>query len=368
MFDAIRPYDDAEMTKALGRVAVDPRLGKIVEYFGFNLQDIRKALLSFRTVKEFQDGLMIPILDKVIEKSTRGLTASGIEHLSEGGKRPHLIVSNHRDIVLDPSFLQYVLFHNGFDYSEIAAGNNLISLRFVADIMRSNRMIIVKRDGNSRDLYDASQQLSAYIRSRVAPGSGEWGRSVWIAQRQGRAKDGCDITEQGLMKMLDMSGAGTFEENFGELSIVPLSISYEYEPCGIKKAREVLMKEMNGSYSKSPFEDMRSIIAGVCQDKGRVHLHFCKPIQAEELSECAALSRNDRYRHLAEIIDNRILEGYKLWPTANYAKAMLAGHILDKDFAAYIDDEVASVSIDCLPEKDLREKLLEIYAAPLRNL
>lgn len=366
MFDEIRPYSDAEMMEAMKRVAASPRIDIIAAYFGVYASDLRSALLSVRTVSELQDKIMLDVLRGVLAKTTDGLSTGGLEHLEAVGPRNCLIISNHRDIVLDPSFLQLILRNNGFDFTEIAAGNNLISLRFVADIMRSNRMIIVKRDGTSRELYEASQQLSQYIRKRITAQEG--GSSVWIAQRQGRAKNGYDTTEQGLMKMLDMSGTSTFEENFKELSIVPLSISYEYEPCGIRKARELLIKEINGTYEKSQFEDVESVVTGIRQRKGRLHYQFCRPVTAEEFAECAALSRNDRYRHLASIIDSRILDGYKVWPTSEYAAQMLSGAAADRSFEEYVNAELASVSGEGLPEAALREKFLKIYAAPLRKL
>lgn len=365
MFDSIRPYNDAEMKEAMKRVAASPRIDTIASYFGFDQSELRNSLLSVGTVADFQDKIMLSVLKGIISKTTSGITFDGLEYLENRGSTHCLIISNHRDIVLDPSFLQHILRSRGLRYTEIAAGNNLISLRFVADIMRSNRMIIVKRDGTSRELYEASQQLSQYIRSRITAKEG--GSSVWIAQRQGRAKDGYDTTEQGLMKMLDMSGTGSFEENFSGLSIVPLSISYEYEPCGIRKARELLIREMQGSYTKTEFEDVESIVTGIRQKKGGVHFQFCKPVTAEEFAVCAALPRNDRYRHLASILDGRILEGYKIWPTSEYAAEMLKGRVPDREFADYIDAEVASVSGEGLPESALKEKLLKIFAAPMRK-
>ena len=366
MFDAIRPYNDAEMMEAMKRVAASPRIDKIASYLGADASELRKSLLSVSRISDFQDNVMLAVLRGVMAKTTTGVTVDGLEYLEKNKSGHCLIISNHRDIVLDPSFLQHILRINGFDFTEIAAGNNLISLRFVADIMRSNRMIIVKRDGTSRELYEASQQLSQYIRNRITAKEG--GSSVWIAQRQGRAKDGYDTTEQGLMKMLDMSGTGSFADNFSELSIVPLSISYEYEPCGIRKARELLIKEINGTYTKSEFEDIESVVTGIRQKKGGVHFQFCKPVTADEFAECADLPRNDRYRHLASILDSRILEGYKIWPTSKYAAEMLEGKVPDRAFADYIDAEVASVGGEGLPESALKEKLLKIYAAPMRKM
>ncbi len=366
MFDSIRPYTDTEASSALKRVAEDSHIAAIASFLGCDEKALRNKLLSIESVTRFQNEVMLAAVDGIIKKTTGGVTISGTENLKASQGRFHVIMSNHRDIVLDPSLLQYALHASGYDYSEVAAGNNLISMPLIADLMRSNRMVTVKRNGSVKELYQASVELSAYIRSRVCASEG--GSSVWIAQRQGRAKDGCDLTEQGLLKMLDMSGRGSFEQNFGELSIIPLSISYEYEPCGVRKARELLIKERDGKYVKSSFEDTESIICGITQQKGRVHLHFCEEISASELAGCASLEKNDRYRCLAGIIDSRILEGYRLWPTAHWAKAMLSGEVPNADFASYIDEEVSSAAGDGIPEKDLRNKLLSIFAAPLRNL
>ena len=278
------------------------------------------------------------------------------------------MMSNHRDIILDPAFTQYVLLQNGLPMSEICVGDNLLSSKTVEKLLRSNRMIKVIRGISARELYLSSQVLSRYIRQTITSGKS----SVWIAQRQGRTKDGIDITEQGLLKMFDMSGTGSFKDNFSELNIVPLSISYEYESCDIRKARELLISRTK-KYVKGPREDMHSIMTGIRQQKGNVHLNIGKPLTPEEIEAASYCDKNDRYQAIRHAVDVRVVEGYKLWKTnymaydlvyhtdkyaANYTAEDLEG------FLAYIEHKLRKAERS-LDHDDLRDILLNIYSNPV---
>lgn len=347
MYEDIRPYDDAETSAALKRVADNPLVDKISDFLfpGKNPEDLRIILRSIKGVDDFQTRVMRPAVGSIIKQTTDGLSFEGLEHF-EGGKKRFLMLSSHRDIVLDPAFVQYVLKTNGLPLTEIAVGDNLIANEFIGDLMRSNRMIKVVRSGSPRELYKASSELSAYIRERLM---GNDPSSVWIAHRGGRTKDGMDRTDQGLLKMLSISGRSDFLENMKELQLMPLAISYEIESCDVLKAVETAVKARTGEYHKRPGEDTNSILTGILQPKGRVHIKFCKPIQDSEIDECASLDKNERFRHLADIVDSRITEGFRLWPT-NVA----AARILKKTGS--------------LPEgvtrEEILERLLAIYAAP----
>lgn len=373
MFEKIRPYDDAKTREVLLEFSNHPMVENISSFLypGKDSLEMRNALSQVVGVRDFQERVMYPAVGQIIDLSSDGLSVKGIEYLKEAKGKNFLILSNHRDIVLDPALLQRVLISNGLQTSEIAVGNNLVQVPFIGDLMRSNRMIEVVRNGSPRELYASSCEFSDYIRRRINARSldvdGEpdpqGGASIWLAHRQGRTKNGYDMTEQGLLKMLDMSGKGTFEENFAELNIIPLSISYELEPCGAKKAVETWKKATFGFYKKAEMEDVNSIITGITQPKGRIHMEFCQPLTLEEIAEAGALEKNERYRRLGEIIDDRIVDGYKIWNSSKDAWLMLKGLRTYPPFEEYIERELATIPDDCDREA-VRTELLNLYAAP----
>ena len=320
-YASISPYTDEEAVKALRRVAQNPFL-PIVSKFLFPdepFYTLRRLLKSINSIDEFQQVVMSKMIMTVIQRSSSGFTFDGLENVPKD--RKFLAVSNHRDIILDPAMIQWTLFHNDLPLTEICVGSNLLeSNRMVSDLLRSNRMIKVIRGISARELYLSSKLLSSYIRDRITSG----GSSVWIAQREGRTKNGLDRTEQGLLKMFDMSGKGSFEENFNELNILPMSISYEYESCDIRKARELLISRKQ-KYVKKKHEDTHSIISGISQWKGGINLSIDKPITPEEVHEASILDKNDRYQALRKTLDERIICNYKLWKTNFIAYDMLEG-------------------------------------------
>ncbi|MBP5397981.1 MAG: acyltransferase [Bacteroidales bacterium] len=369
-FEEIRPYNDEEAISALNKYANHPLLAQVSAYmYPEESPDyLGKKLLGIKNIDEFQAQIVIAILERIIRKSADKFTYSGIEHLfNSNGK--FLAMTNHRDIVLDPAFIQLILFKNGLPFSEIAVGSNLLQNEFIETLIRSNRMIKVLRGIPVREQYLTSQLLSRYIRESITTGRS----SVWIAQRQGRTKNGLDQTEQGLIKMLDMSGDKGFVEDFIELNIIPMSISYEYEPCDIFKARETVISQEH-KYVKLPGEDIQSILAGIKRYKGNIHICIGSPITAEEISSASLCNvANDRYRWMRHLIENRIIVGYKLWKTNYMAYDMLHGSERfaklysesDKaNFEAYVEKQLALVE----PEVDrtaLREAFLNIYANPI---
>ena len=325
-------------------------------------------LKEVHTVDEFQEAVMSRAVDWVIETTSDGFTYDGIENV-KNLNRKFLAMSNHRDIVLDPAFTQYALLKNGIPLTDIAVGDNLIKeSKTVEALLRCNRMVTVVRGVNARELYLSSQILSKYIRTAIVSGHS----SMWIAQRQGRTKNGADITEQGLLKMFDMSGTKSFRENFEELCIVPLSISYEYEPCDVRKAREILISRTQ-KYVKKRNEDMHSITMGIRQKKGHIHLHFGEPLTSAEIEAASHCDRNDRYQLIRHVVDERIISGYKLWKT-NYLCYDLV-HKTDKysqfytpedvvAFKRYMEHQLNKVELR-LNRQDLRDIFLKIYANPV---
>lgn len=365
-FDDIRPFNDAETVAALQRLSVHPAMDQIQSYLFPEMEkgEFASLLKGVKGVDDFQFKVMSKIITRIIETTTTEITYSGIENfvLSDGSVGRFLLLSTHRDIVLDPAFIQYILYKNNLPLTEIAVGNNLIVNKSVEDIIRSNRMIKVVRSENPREVYANSCKLSEYIRERITSG----GSSVWIAHRQGRTKDGLDSTGQGLIKMLDMSGKSSFIENYTDLSIMPVAISYEYESCGAMKALELISKEVNGFYKKQDGEDLNSMIQGITQFKGRVHIHFCKPINPEVYNEADKLLKNEKFRYLAEYVDSILIPAFKLWPTNYIAADLLEGgdHYKEyyteeekKTFIDYIEKETQGMSAE------VKSKLFEIYSA-----
>lgn len=369
-YASISPYTDEEAVKALRRVAQNPFL-PIVSKFLFPdepFYTLRRLLKSINSIDEFQQVVMSKMIMTVIQRSSSGFTFDGLENVPKD--RKFLAVSNHRDIILDPAMIQWTLFHNDLPLTEICVGSNLLeSNRMVSDLLRSNRMIKVIRGISARELYLSSKLLSSYIRDRITSG----GSSVWIAQREGRTKNGLDKTEQGLLKMFDMSGKGSFEENFNELNILPMSISYEYESCDIRKARELLISRKQ-KYVKKKHEDTHSIISGISQWKGGIHLSVDKPITPEEVHEASILDKNDRYQALRKTLDERIICNYKLWKTNFIAYDMLEGKGKYSDryskenveeFEGYMAHKLGKVERS-LNRDELKQIFLDIYANPVR--
>jgi len=368
----IAPYTEEEAREAIEKLSAHPGTLLISKYL-FPKKSIfflRNTLRSIKTVDEFQEKVMSEAVRWVLDSSVKEFTYDGIENAKALGDSKFLVMSNHRDIVLDPAFTQYVLLHNDIPLTEIAVGDNLLSSKTVEYLLRVNRMIKVIRGISARELYLSSQVLSKYIRESVTSGRS----SVWIAQRQGRTKNGYDITEQGLLKMFDMSGTKGFEENFKELHILPISISYEYEPCDVRKARELLISRTQ-KYVKKKNEDTHSIIMGIRQQKGNVHMHFSAPLTDAEIAEGAKCDRNDRYQSIRGIVDRRIIEGYKLWKT-NYLCYDLVNNT-DKYSAHYTPEDVTAFKkymahrINTKVERryindELREIFLRIYANPVQ--
>lgn len=369
-FENIGPYSDEEAVKALAIVADHPAVAQASKFIFPDQPEtfLRDMLKKIQSVDDFQRVVMSKAVEWVIENSVKKFTYDGLENLPSD--RKYLALSNHRDIILDPAFTQYILLSNGLPLTQIAVGDNLLKNKYVEYLIRSNRMIKVIRGISARSLYLSSQVLSKYIRNCITSGES----SIWLAQREGRTKNGIDITEQGLLKMLDMSGAKEFVDNFEELNIIPLSISYEYEPCDILKAREIMISRTQ-KYEKQPNEDIISIVTGIKEYKGNVHLHIGEPLTHQEILDASFCNKNDRYQAIRHAVDIRVIEGYKLWKT-NYmafdiqeGEGKYASEYTPEEmtaFKAYIEGRLALPEPE-LDRNELRQTLLDIYANPVRS-
>lgn len=368
-FDELRPYYDSEAEDAMKRIAYDPTYHTAMAYLypGMTQQEMIDKALNTKSPYEFQVGYMHHAIWTMVNGTSAGLTYSGIEQLDKN--KSYLYIANHRDILLDSAILQIILDKEGFSTTEITFGSNLMEKGFITDFGKMNRMFAVKREGTAKELYDISRHLSAYLRHTIIDKK----ISVWIAQRNGRTKDGHDLTQTGLLKMLHMSGTKDFEKSFSELNIVPLSISYEYEPCDVLKVQENYFSQLHSKYVKAEGEDLNSILTGIKQPKGKIHLAFGKPIQ-DELKETNNIqNENKKIEFLTSVIDKQIYENYKLNPV-NYIACDLLKEtsVFEKNysttekenFVAYMEKQISTLE----GERDvLRNLFLKLYATPLFN-
>jgi hypothetical protein len=306
-----RLFADRQFLGTLARF----RFPRLAGPFGWLLKPViahrlRREFGNSGSVAKLQDKIEAYI-DRIIERATDGVTYSGCEHLEKGSA--YLFLANHRDIVMDPAFVNYAVYHTGLRTPRIAIGDNLLQKPFVSDLMRLNKSFIVHRSLTGRREKLASfQLLSAYINHSILKD----GESVWIAQAEGRAKDGDDRTDSAILKMFHMSRKDeSFAEVIGSLKLIPISISYEYDPCDLAKARELHIRASTGSYEKAPGEDDASIALGITGYKGRVHMNFSPPIGADFADAKA----------LAAEIDRQILGSYRLFPVHYLAYAMWEG-------------------------------------------
>ncbi|MBI3520286.1 MAG: 1-acyl-sn-glycerol-3-phosphate acyltransferase [Bacteroidetes bacterium] len=368
-FETLRPYYDSESAEVMKRIAHYDAYHKAMAYLWPNMtkEEMISKALHTKSPYEFQTGYMRDAIWKIVNSTSTGLSWSGLEHLDRD--KAYLYVANHRDILLDSAILQIILDKEEFETSEITFGSNLMDQGFITDFGRMNRMFTVKREGNVKELYDISRQLSAYIRHTII----DKNSSVWIAQRNGRTKDGNDTTQTGLLKMLNLSGDSNFEKSFSELHIVPLTISFEYEPCDALKTQELYLSSLHTKYVKAPGEDLNSILTGIKQPKGKIHVAFGKPLQ-EELKEIDKSSNeNEKIKLLAAYIDKQIYHNYKLHPV-NYIAYDLLNHtnvfensytVKEKeDFIHYVTSKISGLN----GEQDVLQNLfMALYANPVIN-
>jgi 1-acyl-sn-glycerol-3-phosphate acyltransferase len=324
-FDAIRPYNDAELPGVLARLLNDPKLLSAILRFRAPwapgwlhplLRPVLKAGLArrtahFKTIDDFQASLE-GLVAHLLKSTTEGFSWSGLEALDR--TKAYLFVANHRDISLDSVLLNYALHQSKFPTARVAIGDNLLATEAAADLMRLNKSFIVRRSVTGvREQLAAFTQTSAYIHHSLGEGA-----SVWIAQREGRAKDGQDRTDPAIIKMFFVSqrkGSRSFEEVMADLAIVPVAISYELDPCDRSKAQALAAQAGGVDQAKAPGQDLKDIIEGITGKKGRVHLHFATPLAAPGNTPEA----------VAQAIDAAIHEHFHLWPTHGAAYARLTG-------------------------------------------
>lgn len=368
-FDDIRPYNEKEIPEAMQRIANSSSFPILAAYVypGEPLDDVKKRISGYKNVAEFQSETMRMVNERVIANSITEFTCSGLDRLNPN--QQYLFVSNHRDIMLDASLLQYYFNTHGFDTTEITFGANLMMNQLVIDIGKSNKMFKVERPGGGiKEFYQSSKHLSDYIRYVIS----QKHQSVWIAQRNGRTKDGNDLTDQGIIKMFCMSCPDDKIKAIDQLHIVPVSISYEWESCDVLKALELYESQFS-KYIKKPGEDLNSILTGLTQPKGRVHIELCEPISLVELSKFEHLTNNEYHKAVAQLLDERIIAAYRLYPNNYIAYDMRYGTVKYQSEYSLEQKNVFAQRLNELQCYDtcdieaLTDIFLGIYSNPVNN-
>lgn len=371
-FDDIRPYNDSEVVEVINRLLQEEAFIKFAQQLfpGFTKEMIEKALSEVKSIKEFQGNFIIRLAQHIIDNTTKGITIDGLENLDPN--ESYLFISDHRDIILDSALLNVMMHHHGFETTEIAIGSNLLIQPWIADLVKLNKSFVVNRNVTVRQMLESSKQLSNYINFALNTKKS----SIWIAQREGRTKDGDDRTQQSLLKMLQMSGGKEFCSHFKNLRIVPVAISYEYEPCDAMKTLEVHLKETESGYQKTAKDDLRSMIRGMINEKGRVHFHIGKPI-AQMLDTIEDMDESkDKFKALADLIDYRIHKNYKLWPDnyiaydiVNNSKEFLDKYTIEEKelFLKHMEKKIATIEDRAENMERLHQIFFEIYANPVKN-
>lgn len=368
-FDDIRPYTDKEVKEKVRLMVKDPVFDRVLMHL-FKVRPkveiVKLQLRNMRSIKQLQGSFVYDLLRWIINKTSDGLTYKGLENLDN--KKSYLFISNHRDIILDAALLNYLIFESGMNTTQIAIGNNLLLYDWIKHAVKLNRSFIINRDLTARELLESSKKVSHYIRKSIT----EDNLSVWIAQREGRTKDGNDKTQPSVLKMLNMGNNKSFAEGVNELNIVPVSISYEIEPCGLAKMKELIKKE-HYSQMKTSKDDLKSMSMGMFNPKGRMRFVFGNPIKFEPTDAKTAEQKNELVQKLAGEIDSQIYLNYKLWPNNYIAYDLLTQ---EDDFRnKYTPEEKknfemmiqqAMIHID-FPITDIRERFLKVYANPVIN-
>lgn len=367
-FDAIRPFYETEVNEALQSVLSNPMLKALMNFTFPNLEDeVWKSQLSkTHSIRDFQCNFIYHTVQKILETSSDGLTTSGFEHLEKN--ESYLFISNHRDILLDTTLLNMSLFENGFLMTASAIGDNLVQKPFVKTLAKLNRNFLVLRGLSPREMLQSSKLLSEYMGQLLLHEN----RSVWIAQREGRTKDGNDETNPGVLKMIAMaSDEKEVMQYFKKLKIVPVSISYEYDPTDVLKMPQLLAEANNEVYVKTEDEDFNTILSGVMGQKRRIHIHVDKVLNTE-IDQIIAENdnANKQIQALAQTIDDVILSTYKLWPTNYIAFDLL--HKTNSHNHLYTENEKSLFERRLEKRIDInnpieREGFLAMYANPVSN-
>lgn len=374
-FSDIAPYSDSEFHSRMEKLVKEPGFLHVINYTmpPEDVPALIEELLKIDNKYDFQHQIMFPFLEMLAKTTTSGITLGGVKYMNPSTS--YTYITNHRDIVLDTSFLNLAFLRRGFPTSEVAIGNNLLIFDWITELVRLNKSFIVKRNTGLREGLEAAKKLSAYIHHCIL----DKHESVWIAQREGRSKDSSDKTQESLLKMLAMQGEGTFIEKLKEINLMPVSISYEYDPNDYLKAREFLLKKRDPEFKKSQRDDLFSMETGLLQFKGKVHFQLTPRINSK-LDEIGEFKDNNKAaHHVGCLIDQAIHRSYEIFEINYVAFDIL--HSTDRfsgkyseekkeEVVNYFNSQLDKVDLtDILPEEReyMWQMMLTMYANPLRN-
>lgn len=374
-FSDIAPYDDSEFHSKMENLVKEPGFLHAVNYTmpPEDVPALIDELLKIDNKYDFQTQVMFPFLEMLAKTTTSGITLGGVKYLNPS--MSYTFITNHRDIVLDASFLNLAFLRKGYPTSEVAIGNNLLIFDWISDLVRLNKSFIVKRNTGLREGLEAAKKLSAYIHYCIL----EKHEAVWIAQREGRAKDSSDHTQESLIKMLAIAGQGQFIDKLKEINLMPVSISYEYDPNDYLKVREFLMKRRNPDFKKSQRDDLFSMETGLLQFKGKVHFQLTPRINSK-LDQIGDFSDNNKAaKHVGCIIDQAIHRSYEIFEINYIAFDLLHNtrrfsrkYTPEKkeEIMAYFNRQLDKVDLPDITSEErdyMREMILTMYSNPLRN-
>ena len=371
-FDTIRPWEPEDLPEVYDRLIANEQFQKVLAFLypQVPFEMIVQKLKACKTNLDFQKAFCYDFVHGVLKKAGKGceMDSSAIDNT-----RNYTFISNHRDIVFDSAILDVMLIDNGFQTTcEIAIGDNLLSLPWVKDLVRVNKAFIVERALGMREMLKASKRLSDYMHFAIK----EKKENIWIAQREGRAKDSDDRTQKGILQMMSMGGEGSIIERLKQLHLVPLSISYEYDPCDYLKAAEYQLKRDVEGWKKGPTDDLVSMQTGIFGYKGHVHYHAAPCLDEYLDSLDPEMPKQDIYNKVAAYIDRQIHANYRLYPGNYVALDLLEGteaHASQYSeeqkttFLKYLEGQLAKIDVPNKDEAYLRERMLTMYANPVRN-
>ncbi len=370
-FHEIRPYHDEELPGVYEELIADPafRQVAVAAFPGVPFEMLASKMRACKTKLEFQMAFGYPVLTRIIEEASDGVTLDNDLADKTGA---YTYVSNHRDIILDSGFLSVLLVDSGGDTVEIAIGDNLLIYPWIKKLVRINKSFIVQRGLPMRQMLESSARMSRYMHYTISQKK----QSIWIAQREGRAKDSDDRTQDSVLKMLAIGGEGDVRDRLMQMNIAPLSISYEFDPCDFLKAWEFQLKRDHPDYKKSTADDLKNMQTGLLGYKGRVHFHIAPCINDRLAALDPKMPRQELFSRISALIDREIHRGYRLYP-CNYVAADLlagtavyAGHYTEAEkskFIDYLNGQLARITLADKDEVFLRGKMLEMYANPLKN-
>ena len=369
IYDDIRPYRDHEYGQVMENLLASPLSDILIAsvFPGLPAGQIKEQMRSIKSINEFQGKVIYYAIESILKNSSSGFTHSGLENLKPG--KAYLFISNHRDILLDPALFNYVIYKHGLETAEIAIGDNLMQTLWVRDLARLNKSFIVKRNLSVRELVTASRHLSSYIYNRLVENQ----CSVWIAQREGRAKDGNDRTQPGVLNMIGLSNKGELRDHFINMNILPVSISYEYDPCDTDKVRSLYAQKFFGGYTKEKNEDNLAMKKGIQGFKGAIHIHFGELLNEKIRALPGGLHKNELIGRIAKMIDQEIIGNYKLHRTNRIAFDVLYGsdentpYYTPEDKARFMSDIEDKAKGMAGEEEELITIFLEMYARPCLN-